>query len=262
MQTFEFQRLAALLRKRRYLIVIVAFAVVLVSAAGTWWAFFRQNNNPVPVSDGEDPCMTDSGGLRNGYAKTIVLCTMEAPKCKPDQTRMFRAHPPGGWNTEAMLVADVPDGYVITGGDLIDPSVYNLRSLGFDGVRITNYTNSNDYCTQHYWYYLRAIGFLRTHLIESPSQPAYIMTSGRELRRPTLVRSRSDPAGRQGLVANGLTAAPTRRRDARRRCRQFSRGARRGRERSGGGFRSAFDRRRRVASAPKLQNGGSPGPIA
>jgi hypothetical protein len=156
MQTFEFPRLAALLRKRRYLIVIVAFAVVLVSAAGTWWALFRQDNNSVPVSVGEEPCMTDSGGLRNGYAKTIVLCTMESPKCKPDQTGVFRAQQPGGWNTEAMLVADIPDGYVITGGDLLDPSVYNLRSLGFDGVRVTNYTDSNEYCTQHYWYYLRA----------------------------------------------------------------------------------------------------------
>ena len=35
------------------------------------------------------------------------------------------------------------------------------------------------------------------------------MTSGRELRRPKLVPSRSDPASRQRLVANGLTAAPT-----------------------------------------------------
>ena len=37
MQTFEFPRLARLLRKRRYLIVMAAFAVVLVSVAGTWW---------------------------------------------------------------------------------------------------------------------------------------------------------------------------------------------------------------------------------
>ncbi len=156
MQTFEFPRLARLLRKRRYLIVMAAFAVVLVSVAGTWWVLSRKSNNSFPVSAGEDPCMTDSGGLRHGYAKTIVLCTMDSPKCKPDQKSVFQAQQLGGWSTEAMLVTDVPDGYVITGGDLIDPSVYNLRSLGFQGIRISNYTNSNDYCTQHYWYYLHA----------------------------------------------------------------------------------------------------------
>jgi len=156
MQTPEFQRLTALLGKRRHLVAILAFAVALLIGAGTWRTFNRHNDDFVPVSVGEEPCMTDSGGLRNGYAKTIVLCTMESPKCKPDQSRVFRAQPPGGWNTEAMLVTDIPVGHVITGGDLLDPSIYNLRSLGFDGVRITNYADSNDYCTQHYWYYLHA----------------------------------------------------------------------------------------------------------
>jgi hypothetical protein len=154
MRTFEFRRAFALLRERRFL--VLACIVVLLSAAGMWLAFFRQANDSVPVSVGEEPCSTGSGGLSSGYAKTIVLCTEESPKCKPDQTQVFRAQPPGDWNAEAMLVPDIPEGYVITGGDLIDPSVYNLRSLGFDHVAITNYANSSDYCTQHYWYYLRA----------------------------------------------------------------------------------------------------------
>jgi hypothetical protein len=154
MRTFEFRRAFALLRERRLL--VLACIVVLLSAAGMWLAFFRQANDSVPVSVGEEPCSTGSGGLSSGYAKTIVLCTEESPKCKPDQTQVFRAQPPGDWNAEAMLVPDIPEGYVITGGDLIDPSVYNLRSLGFDHVAITNYANSSDYCTQHYWYYLRA----------------------------------------------------------------------------------------------------------
>jgi len=154
MQTFEFQRAFALLRERRYL--ILACIVVLLSAAGMWWAFFRQANDSVTASVGEEECSTGAGGLSTGYAKTIVLCTTESPKCKPDQTSVFRAQPPGDWNNEAMLVSDIPEGYVITGGDLIDPSVYNIRSRGFDHVAITNYANSSDYCTQHYWYYLRA----------------------------------------------------------------------------------------------------------
>ena len=151
MRTFDFQRAAAWLRERRY--PILAFVIVLLSAAGIWRALFHQDNNVVTASVGEEPCSTDNG---TGYTKAIVLCTMESPKCKPDQAGVFRAQPPGDWNAEAMLIRDIPEGYVITGGDLIDPSVYNLRSMGFDHVGITSYTNSSDYCTQHYWYYLHA----------------------------------------------------------------------------------------------------------
>ena len=128
MQTFEFQRALAWLRDRRYL--VLACIVVLLGAAGTWVAFFRQANNSVTPSVGEEECSTGAGGLSTGYTKTIVLCTTESPKCKPDQTQVFRAQPPGGWNTEAMLVPDIPEGYVITGGDLIDPSVYNSGAWG------------------------------------------------------------------------------------------------------------------------------------
>jgi len=152
MQAFEFQRAVAALREWRNL--VLAFIVALVIAVGTWLAFFRQSNSPVAESVGEESCSTTNGAV--GYARAIVLCTAGSPRCRPDQERKFRAQPPGGWNTEAMLIPDIPEGYVITGGDLIDPAVYQIRSRGFDGVRVTNYTNSNDYCTLHYWYYLHA----------------------------------------------------------------------------------------------------------
>jgi hypothetical protein len=155
MQTFEFRRAVVLLRGPRYL--ILALIVLFLSLAGTWLAFFRNDNSLPTVSASEESCSTDAGERRTGYTRTILLCTTESPKCKPDQTRVFQARPPGAWNTEAMLIPDIPEGYVITGGDLVDPSIYRIRNLGFEGVSISNYNNSTDYCTQHYWYYFRAM---------------------------------------------------------------------------------------------------------
>ena len=156
MQTFEFGRAVALPRRTRYF--ILGFIVLLLSAAGIWLAFTPHDNSLPTVNAGEESCSTDvGGGQRTGYAKTILLCTMESPKCKPDQTRVFQARPPGAWNTEAMLIQDIPEGYVITGGDLVDPSIYRIRNMGFESVSISNYSNSSDYCMQHYWYYFRAM---------------------------------------------------------------------------------------------------------
>jgi hypothetical protein len=154
MRTFEFRSAVALPRGARYL--ILALIVVLLAAAGMWLAFSRHDNSLPTMSASEESCSTDTGERAAGYTKTILLCTVDSPKCKPDQTRVFQARPPGAWNAEAMLIPDIPEGYVITGGDLLDPSVYTLRNRGFDGVNITNYNNSSDYCTQHYWYYFHA----------------------------------------------------------------------------------------------------------
>jgi hypothetical protein len=54
------------------------------------------------------------------------------------------------------MIDDIPDGDVITGGDVVDPSAYRISSVGFGRLKITNYTNASDYCTQHYWYYMSA----------------------------------------------------------------------------------------------------------
>jgi len=155
MQTSDFREAVALLRGPRYL--ILALIVLFLSVAGTWLAFCRHDNVLPTASASEESCSTDTGERHTGYARTILLCTMDSPKCKPDQTRVFQARPPGAWNTEAMLIPDIPEGYVITGGDLVDPSIYRIRNMGFEGVSISNYNNSSDYCTQHYWYYFRAM---------------------------------------------------------------------------------------------------------
>jgi hypothetical protein len=155
MQTSDFREAVALLRGPRHL--ILALIVLFLSLTGTWLAFSRHDNDFPTASASEELCSTDTGARHTGYARTILLCTTDSPKCKPDQTRVFQARPPGAWNTEAMLIPDIPEGYVITGGDLVDPSIYRIRNMGFEGVSISNYNNSGDYCTQHYWYYFRAM---------------------------------------------------------------------------------------------------------
>lgn len=141
-------------RKPSYL--LGGLVVVVAIAIGIVFLISRGAQNPVSVSASEEPCSMESGGPRVGYLRTILLCSMDSLKCKPDQTQVFRAQPAGTWSTQALMIPDIPDGYVITGGDVVDPSVYRITNAGFTRLRITNYTNSNDYCTQHYWYYLSA----------------------------------------------------------------------------------------------------------
>jgi hypothetical protein len=145
------------LRQPRYLIVAaVAVAAVALLAIGLSFVFLRQDLPQPVLSSTEEPCATGANGERVGYLRTILLCPMESPQCKPDQVQVFRAQRSGSWNAEAMLVPDIPDGYVITGGDMVDPSPYSITNMGFNNVSVTNYTNASDYCTQHYWYYLHA----------------------------------------------------------------------------------------------------------
>lgn len=134
----------------------IAAAVVVLLAIGLWFAFLRQDHPQPTASVTEEPCRTGPAGERVGYLRTVLLCAMDSPSCKPDQAKVFRAQRAGSWSAEAMLIPDIPDGDVITGGDMVDPSPYRLTNMGFNKVSVTNYTNAGDYCTQHYWYYLHA----------------------------------------------------------------------------------------------------------
>jgi hypothetical protein len=134
----------------------VAVAAVALLAVGSWFVFFGQTQPKPAVTAAEEPCTTDSGGERVGFLRTVLLCPSDSPKCKPDQVKVFRAQRSDSWSAEAMLVPDIPDGYVITGGDLIDPSPYRLTNMGFNKVSVSSYTNASDYCTKHFYYYLHA----------------------------------------------------------------------------------------------------------
>ena len=142
------------LREPRYLAVVVAAALLL--AFGLWLVLARQPQPQPTSASAEEPCATGPNGERVGFLRTVLLCPMDSPTCKPDQVGVFRAQRLGSWSGEAMLVPDIPDGYVITGGDLIDPSPYRVNNMGFSRIRVTDYINASDYCTKHYWYYLNA----------------------------------------------------------------------------------------------------------
>jgi hypothetical protein len=146
------------LRKPSYLTLAVGVAVVLLAllAIGSWFVFFAQTEPKPILSAAEEPCANGPGGERVGFLRTVLLCPMDSPKCKPDQVKTFRAQRSDSWSTEAMIIPDIPDGYVITGGDLIDPSPYRLTNMGFNKVSVSGYTNGNDYCTKHFYYYLHA----------------------------------------------------------------------------------------------------------
>ena len=146
------------LRNSRYVIGGIA-AVALLEIGILILVVQRGLQKQVVASAVEEPCATKSigeGGGRVGYLRTILLCSADSLRCNPDQTRVVRTQQTGSWNTQALLIPDIPDGYVISGGDLLNPSVYNIRNMGFDGIKVTNYTNANDYCKQHYWYYIHA----------------------------------------------------------------------------------------------------------
>jgi hypothetical protein len=139
---------------RRIAIGIAVFALLVV---GAFYYFARHDYSPSPsAANNEEACTTGVNGERNGYLRTVLLCSADSQSCSPDQRSVFQAHHAGAWNAEAMLIPDIPDGDVITGGDMVDPSPYHVTSMGFSGINVTNYTNSSDYCTQHYWYYLHA----------------------------------------------------------------------------------------------------------
>jgi len=144
------------LTKSNYL--IAAGVAVALIAIGISFVALRGWREQAVASATEEPCATDIGevGLRVGYSRSLLLCAAESLRCKPDQTRVLSLQHPGSWNTQPMLIPDIPDGYVITGGDMLNPSRIILRNLGFDKIEVTNYTNANDYCTQHYWYYVHA----------------------------------------------------------------------------------------------------------
>jgi hypothetical protein len=143
-----------MLSPRNVAIAIVALAVL---AIGAFFVLPRQSSPPAIASATEEPCTTGAQGEeRTGYLRTVLLCPEDSPQCQSDQVRVFRARRSGNWNAEAMLIPDIPDGDVITGGDMVDPSPYRVTSMGFNSVKVTKYENASDYCTQHYWYYLHA----------------------------------------------------------------------------------------------------------
>ena len=54
-----------------------------------------------------------------------------------------------------MSFPDIPDGQVITGGELFS-SLYDLQTRGFNNVRIRSYGDAADYCSRHHLFDMTA----------------------------------------------------------------------------------------------------------
>ncbi|WP_158818101.1 hypothetical protein [Methylocapsa sp. S129] len=102
-----------------------------------------------------EPCPASPGVDQPGYLVEILLCTADSPRCKPDGTHVYKAGRGANPELEALSIQDIPDGDVITGGELFT-SVYDMATRGFGAVNVAVHGGPGDYCHQHYWYDMRA----------------------------------------------------------------------------------------------------------
>jgi len=86
---------------------------------------------------------------QQGYLIEIRLCAADSPRCKPRGGPMYKARRAASRELETLSIPDVPDGYVIAGGELYS-SVYEMATRGFANVHFASHGDSADYCSQHH----------------------------------------------------------------------------------------------------------------
>lgn len=106
-------------------------------------------------SRAHEPCLASPGVGERSYLIEILLCAADSPRCKPDGMRVCRAGRAENPEVEAPSIPDIPDGYVITGGELFS-AIYDMATRGFGNVNVTAHGGSGAYCDQHSWYDMRA----------------------------------------------------------------------------------------------------------
>jgi len=114
-------------------------AVLLLAAAG-------------PV--GAEPCPPGPGVDQAGDLVEILLCAGNSPRCKPDGGRVYHAARGAAQTAQVLTDPNIPDGYVISGGDLFS-STYDMATRGFHNLSISSHAGDGDYCSQHDLYELR-----------------------------------------------------------------------------------------------------------
>ena len=83
------------------------------------------------------------------------LCTAASAWCKPSEGPVYKARPIAKREAATLSIPDIPDGYVITGGELLG-SAYDLTNRGFSHVRVTSHGDVADYCARHFFYDISA----------------------------------------------------------------------------------------------------------
>jgi hypothetical protein len=122
-------------------LIIVAFALVSLGATASGRA--------------SEPCPATAGVDQPGYLVDILLCTVHAPRCRPHGMQVYKAGRGASPEVQPLPLANIPDGYVITGGELFS-STYEMATLGFRDVSITSHSDAADYCSRHSLYDMRA----------------------------------------------------------------------------------------------------------
>ncbi|MGD0722114.1 MAG: hypothetical protein ABR970_13840 [Roseiarcus sp.] len=98
-------------------------------------------------ASGEACRAAPSGGLP-GYLVEIRLCNADSPRCKAGASPIYRARRPALREMETFSIPEIPDGYVIDGGELFS-SVYDLATRGFANVSFAGHGDPADYCSRH-----------------------------------------------------------------------------------------------------------------
>jgi hypothetical protein len=127
---------------------VIAKPYILIAASLLFWPASTQ-------SRAAEMCPASPDGDQQGYLIEIGLCTADSPRCRSRGAPLYKARRPENAETETLSIPDIPDGYVITGGELYS-SVYELATRGFKNVRFAGHGDASDYCSRHRLLEMRA----------------------------------------------------------------------------------------------------------
>lgn len=98
-----------------------------------------------------EPCPASQGVDQRGYLVEVHLCAADSRRCSPHGRPTYKAELATHRQAAALTINDIPDGYVISGGELFTSS-YDLATRGFNNVHIARHGDPGDYCGQHFFF--------------------------------------------------------------------------------------------------------------
>jgi hypothetical protein len=102
-----------------------------------------------------EACQGASSDGLPGYLVEIRLCSADSPRCKPGAHSTYRARRAALREMQTFSIPEIPDGYVISGGELFS-SVYDLATRGFANVSLADHGDPGDYCSRHSFFEMGA----------------------------------------------------------------------------------------------------------
>jgi hypothetical protein len=105
------------------------------------------------AAEAAEPCPATPGETRQGVLIDVHLCVLGYERCRADPAGVYRAERTP--SPAPLLIQDIPDGAVATGGALFSSS-YDTANLGFKLISVTGRTDKSDYCALHSSYLMAA----------------------------------------------------------------------------------------------------------